>query len=186
MKFELTQEIVKELIDYDPETGICRWKERDAKWFDPNGGNPLDQRVKRWNTRHANAIAGNLCKLKGYRHIMIFAKNYKLHRIIWLWMTGEWPDRVDHINGIYNDNRWVNLRDVSDQENMKNQKIYKNNTSGVMGVIWRKDTQKWRSIITVDKQKINLGSYSSYDEAVFVRKEAEIKYGFHENHGRIL
>lgn len=97
-------------------------------------------------------------------------------------MTGEWPDQVDHINGIRDDNRWCNLRDVDNQGNAKNQKMRSDNKSGVTGVC-RKDG-KWLSYIYVKGNRVDLGLLDNLDDAVKIRKQAELKYKFHRNHGR--
>lgn len=88
---------------------------------------------------------------------------------------------VDHINGCKNDNQKGNLRippeDYSFQSyNNMNKRIQSNNTSGCPGVCYHKDSCKWRASISVNNKRIDLGSYSTFDEAVRVRKEAEEKY----------
>jgi len=97
----------------------------------------------------------------------------------------EWPqDEIDHINGIRTDNRLVNLRSVTHRENQKNIKRSTCNTSGRVGVRWEGHRSKWRSAIKVDGREKHLGSFDSFAEASAARKAAEIKYGFHKNHGR--
>jgi len=103
------------------------------------------------------------------------------HRLAWFYMEGEWP--TGHINHIRDDNRWVNLREVSNQENHKNQSISINNKSGVIGVCWNKKARKWHAQIKVNYKAISLGCFSDIHNAIKARKDAEIKYGFHKNHG---
>tara|TARA_R110000764_G_scaffold28636_7_gene67423 strand:- start:1849 stop:2334 length:486 start_codon:yes stop_codon:yes gene_type:complete len=95
-----------------------------------------------------------------------------LHRVIM-----EAPDGmdVDHIDGNTLNNRKSNLRVCSHHENLMNRKKHKNNKSGVKGVSWYKNLNKWHAQIQCDK-KIHLGYYDDFDEAVKVRKEAEEKY----------
>jgi hypothetical protein len=76
------------------------------------------------------------------------------------------------------------LRDVSNQENQRNKSRQSRNTSGVTGVHWHKRDKKWIARIKVDKKDLYIGMFDTFEEAVAARKEAEIKYGFHENHGR--
>lgn len=119
----------------------------------------------------------------GYLESMIFNKVYKNHRLAIFYMTGEWPDEVDHINGDRADNRIVNLRSVSKQENMKNRGRSKNNTSGASGITWFKQTGQWRVRINANGNRISLGLFDTIDEAVAARKGAERLLGYHENHG---
>lgn len=83
---------------------------------------------------------------------------------------------VDHINGDTLDNRKCNLRICTEAENHRNHKIAKNNTSGCTGVSFESGIQKWRATIKYNGKKIELGSYSNYDDAVAARKEAEKIY----------
>lgn len=141
-----------------------------------------------WNNtksgRDMNKRAGSIEEF-GYRSIGINGKRYKEHRIVWLITYGELPDKsIDHINGVRDDNRPKNLRLVSTVENAKNQKKPSNNTSGCLGVSWKKNQKRWYATIAVDGKNKHLGSFTSYSEAVDSRKNAEVLYGYHENHGR--
>ena len=81
----LTQEIVKEFLDYNPETGKLIWKKRDRKWFSSN------KSYNTWNSRYADKEGFTSLDNRGYNSGRIFDKTYRSHRVIWLWMTGEWP-----------------------------------------------------------------------------------------------
>lgn len=83
---------------------------------------------------------------------------------------------VDHINHDTLDNRKSNLRIVTHQQNMFNSSVNKNNTSGVKGVYYNKANQKWKAIIGFNNEKINLGYYNNFKDAVKAREKAEIKY----------
>ena len=83
---------------------------------------------------------------------------------------------VDHINRNRLDNRKSNLRIVNDEQNSLNQGLKSNNTSGYKGVSWNKRRNKWEVYINVNKKRIKLGYYDDLEEAIKVRKEAEIKY----------
>ena len=171
----ISQEIVRELLDYDPETGKLTWRRRDRKWF------KSDKDCAGWNTRYSDKEAFKTLVV-GYFRGSIQDKAYYAHRIIWLWMTGEWPEeQIDHINHDRKDNRWLNLRQVSNQENGKNRTKQRNNFSNQTGVCWNKRIEKWFAYIS---NNISIGSFVSLEEAVSARKAAEIKYGFHENHGK--
>ena len=100
-----------------------------------------------------------------------------MHRfVLGLGKAERYKIEVDHINGNRLDNRKSNLRIVTRQENMYNKSEYKNNTSGVKGVKWNKDRQKWQVQINHNKKRIHLGLYSDLEEAKQVRLQAEEKY----------
>jgi len=122
----------------------------------------------------------------GYRHVMLDRKHYWEHRLIWAMETGTWPSEIDHINGVPGDNRWANLREVTHTQNHRNKKRPANNTSGVVGVYWHSSNSTWVARIELNEKRANLGSFATFDEAVAARKAAELEYGFHPNHGRIM
>lgn len=130
-------------------------------------------------------IAGTLA-LNGYVTVGVDKKKHYAHRIIWEMLYGTIPDgsQIDHINGKRSDNRLCNLRLASNHENSKNQKRKSNNSSGFTGVSWDSQTQRWRAYITVNGKTKSLGRYLEEIDALSARKNAEIKYKFHANHGR--
>ncbi len=133
----------------------------------------------------AGSVAGSFIKATGYHTIKIAGKSYQAHRLVWLYMVGKWPtNSIDHINGIKTDNRFSNLRDVSHQENHKNQRTHSNNTSGFTGVFWHKGANKWGAQIRVSGKGLYLGLFEELEDAITARKAANLKYGFHINHGR--
>lgn len=176
---EIDPLIISELLRCDPETGKLYWNHRGQKYFSDIGS------FKKWNTRYA----GNECfKFKnelGYMTGKIFNVNYKAHRIIWVIENGRWPEcEIDHINGIRDDNRIVNLRCVTKSENARNSKMRTTNKSGVQGVHFNKLVGKWEAYIW-DDGKIILGYYSDKEIATKVRRDAEVELGYHPNHGRM-
>lgn len=175
---ELTFDVVSKIIRADFSTGKLYWLERPAEMF-----NSADD-AKAWNNRFSGKEAFATLDAVGYFRGKIFGRRLFAHRVIMLLATGEWPpEQIDHINGVRHDNRLVNLRNASQLENGKNQRLPSHNTTGVVGVSWRVRENKWHSRICVQQEHINLGLYDSFEEAVKVRKEAEALYGFHENHG---
>ena len=100
----------------------------------------------------------------------------RLHRVIM--KINDATIQVDHIHGIStrHDNRKYNLRLCSNQQNIMNSRLQSNNTSGVTGVTWDVEKQKWAAQIGFDKKNIHLGRFDNFDEAVVARKDAEKKY----------
>ena len=181
---ELTQEDIRELITYDPISGKAFWNKRDVKWFRESGtGGSLGNSI-RWNNKNAGKEIINK-NAGGYIYPCILRVHFLLHRVIYLYMTGEWPLFIDHINGIRDDNRWCNLRNVTKQENCKNRALHSKNLSGYHGVNKYKGNNKWQVKIN-DHNGENrfLGSYESLEEAISVRKKAEVEYGYSPTHGR--
>lgn len=143
----LNLEFFQSLLDYNPKTGQFTWK------------------VKRAAAVNAGDVAGTTHK-KGYIIIRILNKNYKAHRLAWLFMKGEWPDgHLDHINRVRNDNRIENLRIATFAENNWNAGIRTDNTSGVKGVSQDKGSRKWRSQISINGKKVYLGTFDTEDAA---------------------
>lgn len=173
--------ILRELLKYGSDTGKLYWKERNSFLF--IGGEGI---CNRWNSRYAGKEAFTSTHRHGYRYGRIFDKAYLAHRVIWTIVHGKWPeDTIDHINGVPDDNRLDNLRAVSHQENCKNRKQRRDNTSGTTGVYWDKRGSRWQAKIQVDGVFKHLGTFVDKDKAIKVRSEAEVKYCFHPNHGRL-
>jgi len=160
----LTQERLKELLHYNPETGIFIWLISKAKWL------------------KAGDIAGCI-RSDGYISIRSDGRSYYAHRLAWLYMEGRWPSEIDHIDHDNTNNKWINLREVSHSENLRNRSMFKNNRSGVIGVCWNDCSNKWKAQIVVDGKTIHLGLFVDKFEAICTRKSAEFKFNYHENHG---
>ena len=175
---DLTPEILHELLDYNVETGVLRWKARPTKYF------KTKRAFSVWNKRFANKRAFTSKNESGYFQCTILGRGgYRAHRVIWFMMTGSWPEQIDHINGNRTDNRWCNLRSVTAAENCQNSKRRRDNTSGVTGVCWN-NKAGWRVRISVNGQNKHLGYFDTFEAACEMRSVAERNYLFHENHGR--
>jgi len=162
----LTQARLKELFNYDAEISKLRYKKH------------TNNRIK------VGDVVG--CISDGYRMVRINKVIYKHSRLVWMFHYGSFPiNNIDHINGDRDDDSLSNLRDVTQEENRKNCAMTSQNTSGIQGVSLYKRTGRWRAFIGNNKKRIHLGYFKTQSEAVQARREAEIKYGFHENHGRI-
>lgn len=114
---------------------------------------------------------------KGYLVVVHKGRAYKGHRVAWLLATGEIPEGiVDHKNRDRADNRWVNLRLVSAAGNSQNCKVRADSASGVTGVVFLEHCKRWYSYLNLGGRRLNLGYYSSVDQAISARKAAELVY----------
>lgn len=156
----ITQKELKELFDYNPDTGVLT------------------------KIKTKKEVKGAFSGL-GYRQVMIKTKRYYIHRLVWVYVKGAWPVNViDHIDGNRENNRISNLRDVTESDNFKNATLSSRSTSGVTGVSFCKHHSLWRSYVTVNYKRIHLGWFKNKYEAIRERKVAEVKHGFHEGHGK--
>lgn len=180
-KHDITPELLRQLLCYEPETGKLFWLSRSRDYFTSEG------QCKSWNTRFVGKEAVTSINKHGYNHGQIFARNYSAHRVAWAMHYGAWPDgQIDHINHDKLDNRINNLRVVTNKENNRNRGRATNNTSGHTGVSWHKRDQKWLASIVVDDKKKNLGRFDSKDDAIAARANASRLLGFHQNHGQTV
>ena len=179
----ITQDQLKEVINYNPLTGDFTWRHRGESFF------KTYRSYRSFCGKYDGKVAGNTKTSKEgktYRNIMIFDTTYLSHRLAWLYVTGSFPcDEIDHIDGNGENNRLVNLRDVTRTENGRNKRKPVTNKSGVMGVHWHKRDLVWCAQIKVDQKVINLGTSTSIESEIKLRRAAEIKYNFHPNHGDV-
>lgn len=146
----LTAARLREVLDYNPKTGVFRWK------VDRNGGQ-----------FPAGSVAGGIDEL-GYRRIKIDGKRYKAHRLAWLYMTGDWPPNdIDHKNRQPGDNRWKNLRSATESQNLANRPKPRNNSSGFKGVIWfgRGLSKPWLAQTNHHGRHIHIGMFATAEDA---------------------
>jgi HNH endonuclease/AP2 domain len=176
----LTQEIVRELLDYDPLTGALTWRDRGRHWF------RSDRDCDAWNTRHAGKPVGSADSMrKGYLSVVLFHRTYQAHRVIFLLMTGHWPaDQIDHDNHNRADNRLKNILEATNLQNQRNQTLRNDNTSRRVGVQWRADRGKFEAKIGVKGQTIGLGHFDTFEAACAAREAAERLHGYSKNHGQ--
>jgi len=142
----LTQEILKERLSYNPENGLFT-------------------RLTSLGGVAIGSIAG--CEYgAGYWGISLNNRIYLAHRLVFLYMTGSFPDEMaDHINGDKLDNRWCNLRNATRTQNSFNSGKRSSNTSGYKGVVLNKKSGRWHSKIKINKKWIWLGTFNSALEA---------------------
>lgn len=155
----LTNRRLKELLNYDPETGIFVWKINKANIF-------------------AGTVAGRN-RPDGYIVITIDKKKYYAHRLAFLYMEGYIPENmVDHIDRNPSNNKWDNLREVRMTCNAHNCNLSKRNKSGINGVRWKNSRNKWIADIRANDKNIYLGYFNTKLDAAKARWEAEKKYGY--------
>lgn len=172
----ISQELVRQLLDYNPETGIFIWKYRPVEFFEDGKKWSKETNCKRWNAKNAGEIAGSL-KPNGYIALSINNIRYPAHCIAFLYVYGYLPPEVDHIDahGPKSDNRICNLRDASSSENHCNRGAQSNNKLGIKGVSQRKDNKKYAAYIKYKDKKKNLGYYDTPEEAAAAYEKAAIE-----------
>lgn len=161
-KTDLTAALLRELLHYNPETGLFTWLKRSSAYFS------AEMYAKTWNTKYAEKTAKGLSN--GYKSIRVLDRAYLAHRLAWLYTHGSWPDgEVDHINGDKLDNRLVNLRDVSRAVNQQNLRTRVGpNKTLPLGVckIHRDNLQKpYKATLSVSGVSKHLGYFASAEEA---------------------
>jgi hypothetical protein len=149
-------ETLKELLSYEPETGIFRWK------------------VARTNSNKVGDIAGY--SEGRYWKIGIGKTKHYAHRLAWAMVYGEMPKQhIDHINGDKLDNRIANLRLADKSQNGANRGKQKDNTSGFKGVYWHKQNQGYAAEIRIKNKKHYLGIFDTAIAAHFAYRLAAVQ-----------
>lgn len=144
----LSADVVRLFFRYDPLTGVLRRYDQE----NPTG---------RLTTN-------------GYRQVWFDGRRYMAHRLVWLYVHGEWPKmQLDHINQNRDDNRIENLREVTNKQNGENVRIHSHNITGRRGVSWRKSSQSWQADIKHHGKTIYLGTFDNIVDAVAARMRAE-------------
>lgn len=168
--FVMNLKDVNEYLNYDPSTGLFTWiKQR-------KGSRGVGELAGSINTHHKTG--------KKYSFIHFMGEQCRAHRLAWFIMKGkECKTQIDHIDGNGTNNAWSNLRSTDNQGNSRNKRLYKVNKTGVSGVRWHKKARKWVAGIQSEGKNVHLGLFVDFDKAVKARRDAELKYGYHENHG---
>jgi hypothetical protein len=159
----LNQDMVKEMLDYDQETGVFTWK------------------INHKCGVKVGDVAGGVGAY-GYHYIAIKGQIRQSHRIAWLYVYGYMPNEIDHIDHVRTNNKTSNLRDVKHVENARNMSKSKLNKSGYTGVFFEKKRSRWIAHIGAGG---NLGRkyFSLKEDAVAWRLAKEVELGYHKNHG---
>ncbi len=159
MKTRITQEYLKSILHYNPDSG------------------KFTNKITRSSGAIKDSISGSV-NGNGYRNVVINSKIYLAHRLAWLYVYGYFPEgEIDHINRLKDDNRIENLREISRSCNVKNQGLSKSNKSGVKGVFQRNGRKGWLVSMRVNNKQ-EIFYFKNFDEAVKKRFELEIKYNY--------
>jgi len=147
------QHLAKKL-EYYPDTGIFVWRDsrKEAGTFDTNG-----------YVKIGTTIGGR-------------KRQIKAHRLAWFMIHGEVPIEIDYKDRVTSNNRIKNLRACTHLENMRNQGLRSDNTSGVTGVVWYRRTRKWHVQISLKGKTKHIGFFGGFEDAVIARREAEAKF----------
>ncbi len=158
----ITQERLKELLHYDPESGI------------------FTRLKNQTNSTKVGERAGTM--QHGYRHIKIDKVKYKASHLAWLYIYGKWPDHIiDHINNTPDDDRISNLQDITLRGNQQRRtKLRKDNTSGYIGVCYNKGAKKFAAQILINGHSKHLGLFNTAEEASIAYQQAKLQ--LHFNH----
>lgn len=149
MKKTLSAERLRDLLNYDPETGVFTWRALTS---------PKSRVV-------IGSVAG--CFAVDYWVINVDGKQYGAHVLAWLHVHGAWPEKgIDHRDTIKHHNWIDNLRPATQSENMQNRRVAnRNNKSGLLGVSWNERTQQWDAFIKVNRKSKNLGGFGDPHDA---------------------
>jgi len=143
----LTQAELKAVFTYNKRTGVLRWRIQPAQGV-PRG-----------------SVAGSLHP-QGYVMVQVNGKIYAAHRLIWVLLHGVEPDVINHVNGTRWDNRASNLENVTRTENLQlHRKARSDSTTGLLGVTYRADCNKYQSKIRRNGVTVHLGTFNSPEEA---------------------
>jgi HNH endonuclease/AP2 domain len=156
----ITAERLRELLHYEPDTGVFTRRVRTAN-----------------RVRVGGDVAGSVNSSDGYRYICIDYRLYPDHRLAWLYITGSWPkSQIDHINGDKTDNRLANLREATQSQNQANTSMRADNISGFKGVSWSKGRRKWLAHIKKRSKCKHLGFFDTSGSAALAYTIAAEKH----------
>ena len=184
-------ELMRRLYRYDSEIGLIYACDRLSEdFYDTGEGSSFvsaEGAASKYNIERSGRVAFNrrfrtkrsTCDyLTGSSSYLGVQKKLLAHRVAFFLYHGHypvWPNSVDHINHDGCDNRIENLREVTAKEQAMNTRLSKLNTSGVKGVSFLKDRNKWRASANIDGKKTNLGTFATMNEAVAARLKVEKK-----------
>lgn len=143
----ITRERLMEVLHYAPETGVFTW------------------RITMGSRAQAGGVAGSYGNA-GKWDIRIDKRLYRGHRLAWLYMTGEWPSKdIDHEDGDASNNAFSNLREATNEQNLRNRGAQANNTSGYKGVSWSREKKLWAVMIRYGGKYRLIGRFPRIENA---------------------
>ena len=179
----LSTKTVRELLNYNPDTGVFTWRERSHEWF------KTDRDWRRWNNRYAGKIAGTVHRnARGYPSLLIrvLNKTHYASRLAFLWKGKPMPEQVDHDDGDSLNQAWENLLASTATKNQKNRSMSRTNTSGFTGVHWHKPNSKWLAKGSLNGKQHHLGLFNDINEAAAVVATFYAANGYTARHGKKL
>lgn len=159
MRAELTQERLKEVLHYSPDTGVLTWAAKTSRKV------------------VVGSSAGSI-RVDGYIHVGVDGTRYLAHRLAWLHVYGAWPTKhLDHVDGDRSNNSMRNLRVCTDAENGQNRKgPNANSRTGYLGVTYDRRYGTYSAHITRQGVKTHLGTFSTPEEAHQAYLAAKARY----------
>ncbi len=158
-KNEIDIALLREVLEYDPETGIMIWRKRGEHMF-RDGAQSAKHACGRWNSRYAGTRAFTAKNAHDYLHGSIFGSDFLAHRVAFAIENGVWPNgEIDHIDGDRSNNSIGNLRVATRLQNTKNTKRRSDNSSGSKGVYMARNGRSFYAQITSSLEKIHLGTF---------------------------
>lgn len=168
---DITPQVLRELLDCDPDIGLLTWRERSSRWFTQTSTMSAKHIANIWNAKFAGKPAMQTDNGHGYYHGAIFNVKFFTHRVVWAVHTGKNPSRfLDHINRIRTDNRICNLREATAQQNAANSSPRIGSSSKYLGVYFQAKTGKWVARYSKpDKRGVHIGSFDREVDAAMAR-----------------
>jgi hypothetical protein len=180
---ELSKEYLSECFDVNFESGELYWKARPVKHF------TTEAKCSNWNKRFSGKSADKDTSFP-YLRVKLDGKYYYSHRVVVKMYYSEqdiYGCVVDHVNKSKKDNRISNLRICKQTENMKNLKMYNNNSSGISGVSFMQASSLWLVEISNGGREKRIRKYfKTLFDACCARKSLELSHGYLRGHGRTL
>lgn len=162
----LSLDRLNQVLTYNPETGVFNWKQA------------ISNRV------HVGAEAGAITR-NGYRMIRVDGENLYAHRLAWMFVHGQMPDRIiDHVNLDRDDNRIENLRECDHSENNCNSYLRRDSPSGIKGVGWDSHREKWACSVRHRGRRLRKRFDTLAEAENWVRSVRESLHGEFVNHGK--
>lgn len=163
-------DVLRQLLDYNPETGELTWKPRDASVFTSTTTHSADALARQFNKKYAGKRALAALDNVGYRSGRLLSSQVRAHRVIWKMVYGYEPKLIDHINQDKKDNRICNLRDVSKAANSVNRECRRNGQ--ITGVTWCANRRKWVAQMQTGGKNM-ARRFAKKEDAIAYRAELE-------------